>query len=93
VAATDDVVEQEADEHPGYVVHRRQGWHIAYASEYDREVEVLKKRHLKFLVESPLDKWGNSTDHEKEDEAVVRLTVGEETPWSNDTPLWKYINK
>jgi hypothetical protein len=87
VAATDNVVEQEADKHPRYVVQRRRRWHVHGASEDDWEVEVPKKRYLKLLVESPLDKWGNSTGHEKEDEAVVQLTMREETPWSNDTPL------
>ena len=89
MAATDNVVEQEADKHPRHVVQRRRRWHMTDASEDDREVEVPKKRHLKFLVESPLDKWGNSTGHEKEDEIAVQLTLREETPWSNDTPLWK----
>jgi hypothetical protein len=87
VTATDNVVEQEADEHPRHVVQRHRGWHSAGAREDDREAQVPKKRHLKFLVESPLDKWGNSTGHEKEDEAVVQLTVREEMLWSNDAPL------
>jgi hypothetical protein len=71
VATTDDVVEQEADEYPRDVVQRCRRWHIAGTIEHDREVEVPKKRHLKLLVESPLDKWRNSTGHEKEDKAVV----------------------
>jgi hypothetical protein len=88
VPATDDVVEQEADQYESHVVQRR-GWHIADATKHDREVDVPKKRHLKLLVESPLDKWGNSAGHKKEDKAVVQLTVREASPWSDDTPLWK----
>jgi hypothetical protein len=89
VVTADNVVEQEADEHPRHIVQRCRRWHIADTIENDREVEVPKKRHLKLLVESPLDKWRNSTGHEKEDGAMVQLTVREEMLWSNDSPLWR----
>jgi hypothetical protein len=70
VAVTDDVVEQEANKQPRHVVQRRCKRYRARDSEDERKVEVLEKRHLKLLEESPLDKWGNSTGHE-EDEVVV----------------------
>ena len=41
VAATDDVVEQEADEYPRYVVDRGCRRHDVEAGKDDREVEVL----------------------------------------------------
>jgi hypothetical protein len=87
VAVPDNVVEQEADEHPGHIVQRCPRWNGPRATEDDREVEIPKKRHLILLLDGPLDKWGNSTGHEEEDDAVVELTAREESLWSNDTPL------
>jgi hypothetical protein len=87
VAVPDNVVEQEADGHPGHIVQRRRRWNRSDATEDDREVEKPKKSHLTLLLDGPLDKWGNSTGHEEEDNAVVELTAREESLWSNDTPL------
>ena len=56
VATTDDVVEQEADEHPRHEVDRRCRRYPGYRGKEDRDVEVLQKRHPIFLVQSPLDK-------------------------------------
>jgi hypothetical protein len=85
VAATDDVVEQEADENPSHVVQRRRKTprRVTDATKDNREVEVLEKRQVKLLVESPLDKWGNSTGQD-EYEAVVQLFTREDTLRAND---------
>ena len=50
VAATDDVVEQEADEGPGHVVDRCCRRNDAYRGKEDREVEVLQKFYAEFFV-------------------------------------------
>jgi hypothetical protein len=87
VAATDNVVEHEADAHPRYVVQRRRRRNEVDATKEYREIEIPKETHLIFLLESPLDKRGNSPGQEEEEEGVVQLTVREYTTWSNDTPL------
>jgi hypothetical protein len=78
VATTDNVVEHEADEHPGHVVQRRRNRNEPNATEDDWEVEIPQKRLLIRPLESPLDDWGNSTCNE-EDRGIVQLTVGEDT--------------
>ena len=85
VAATDHVVEQEANEHPRHVVEWRRRWN-GDGIKYDREVDILEKRPLELLVTHPLDKWRNGT-HEEEEKAIVGMTVRKDTFWSNDTPL------
>ena len=56
VAATDDVVEQEADEHPGHIVDWRCRRHPGNGRKGDWKIDVLQKGHPIFLVQSPLDK-------------------------------------
>ena len=84
-ALTDDIVEDEADEHPGCIVDWRRRRQKAGTGKDDREIEVLETVHLELLVQYPLDRW--RSDAEKEDERVVELTVREITLWSNHTPL------
>ena len=87
MAATDDEVEQKANKHPTHVVQRRRRGYAAGAAECEWEVEVLEKAHPEILVQSPLDKGNNGAYQEEEDEAIVELTMREQTPWSNNTPL------
>jgi hypothetical protein len=71
VAATDNVVEHKADEHPNHVVQRRRNRCEGGATEGDWEVEIPKKRLLILPLESPLNDGGNSTCQEEKDEAIV----------------------
>ena len=86
-APTDDIVEDEADEHPGCIVDRRRRRQKAGTGKDEREIEVLETVHLEFIVHYPLDSWCSDAEKEEEDERVVELTVRENTLWSNDTPL------
>ena len=61
VAATDDVVEQEANEHPRHVVEWRRRWNGGGGTKYEWEVDILEKCQLERLVTRPLDEWRNST--------------------------------
>jgi hypothetical protein len=87
------MVEEKADGQLCNVDQRRSSRNPCNATEDDREVEISKKRHFILLPECPLDDWGNSTGHEKEDEDVVQLTMREDTLWSNNTPLYENINR
>jgi hypothetical protein len=87
VASTDDVVKSEADENPGYVVERRRGRQVVRASEDKREIQVLEGLYVEFLVEYPLNNWRKDPDQEEKDETVIELAMGEQTLWSDDTPL------
>ena len=87
VAATDHVVEQEANEHPRYVVEWCHRWNIGDRTKDEWEVDILEKGQLELLVTRPLDKWCNSTHEEEEEQAIVEVTVRKDTLWSNDTPL------
>ena len=87
VSPADDIVEQIADKHPGNVVERRRGGHATRAGEDEREVEVLEEFEPELLVQSPLYKRCNGPSEEEKDEAIVELTLREQTLWSNDTPL------
>jgi hypothetical protein len=86
-APTDDIVEDEADDHPGCIVDRRRRRQRASTAKDEREIEVLETVHLEFLVHHPLDGWCSDAEKEEEDERVVELTVRENMMWSNDTPL------
>ena len=87
VAATDHVVEQEANEHPRHVVEWRRRWNSGDGTKDEWEVDILETRQLELLVTRPLDEWRNSTHEEEEEKAIVELTVRKDTLWSNDTPL------
>jgi hypothetical protein len=82
--ATDNVIENEADEHPRHIIKWRCRWNEANGAENDREVEILEKRQLKLLVENPLDEWRNSARKEEEEKVIIEVTVREETMWSNN---------
>jgi len=86
-APTDDIVEDEADEYPGYIVDHRPRSQSGGTTKDEREIEVLEPVYLEFLVHYPLDRWCSDAEKEEEDERVVELTVRENTLWSNDTPL------
>ena len=49
-------------------------------------MEVLQETDPNHLMERPLYEWGEGTEQE-EDEAIVELTMREETLRSNGTPL------
>jgi hypothetical protein len=89
-ALTDDIVEDETDEHPWCIVDRRRRRQCAGTGKDEREIEVLETVHLILLVHYPLDSWCSDTEKEANDEMVVELTVREKTPWSNDTPLSRH---
>jgi len=89
-APTDDMVEDEADEHPGCIVDRRRRRNVGIGKD-EREIEVLETVHLEFLVHYPLDSWCSDAEQEEEGERVVELTVRENTLWSNDTPLSRQL--
>ena len=93
MTATDDVVEQEADEHPRHKVQRRRRRQGARTAEDNGEIEVLEETNSKLLVQSPLEERGDGTGQEEEDKAVVELTIREEPLRSNDTPLGYNISK
>ena len=86
-ALTDDIIEDEADEHPGCIVDQRRRRQKAGTGKDDWEIEVLETVHLELLVQYPLDCWRSDAEKEEEDERVVELTVRENTLWSNHTPL------
>ena len=54
MAATDDVVEDEADNGPGHVVGRRRWWDEARATEDNRPVDVFEDRVVEALLDEPL---------------------------------------
>ena len=85
-APTDDMVEDEAGEHPGCIVDRRRRRNVGIGKD-EREIEVLETVHLELLVQDPLDSWCSDAEKEEEDERVVELTIREKTLWPNDTPL------
>jgi hypothetical protein len=87
VAPTDDVVEDKADNHPGHVVKGCRGRYEGRSGEDEREVDILEKIDLEFLVQNPLEQWCKGACQEEEDESVEKLTVREQTLWPNDTPL------
>ena len=87
MAPTDDIVKDEADEHPWHKIDRRRGRQAAGTGKDEREVEVLEEVHPELLVHYPLDNWCKGTHEEGEYKTVVELTVREKTLGSNDTPL------
>jgi hypothetical protein len=87
VAPTNDIIKEKADEHPGHVVKRGCRRQVARASENEREVDIFEEADPELLVQSPLYQRCKRAGQEEEDEAVVELTVREQTLWSNDTPL------
>lgn len=87
VAPTDDIVEDKAEEHPGHIVERRRRGHATRADEDDREAEVLEEIEFELFVQDPLNHRCDESGQETEGEAVVQLTVREQTLWSNHTPL------
>ena len=77
MAPTDDVIEDEADQHPGHKVERGRWRHRARTREDDRKVEVLEDADLVPLLQNPLAQRCDGAEEEEEDEAVVQLSVRE----------------
>ena len=84
---TDNKVEDEADENPGNVVEWRRWWHVARAREHEGEIDVFEELHSELLLQYPLERRSKRTDQEKEDEAVIETTMGEQMLWSDHAPL------
>lgn len=87
MTSADDIIEEETDEHPRYVVERRRRWQGARRPKDERKIEVLERVHLQLLVQHPLNKWCNGAQDEEEYEGVIELAMREQTLWSDDTPL------
>ena len=87
MSPTDNVVKDEADQNPGYIIERRRGGYAARDSENEREIEVLEELHVELLLEYPLYYWRNNTDQEEKQETVIELAMGEETLRSDHAPL------
>src|ERR1700742_3424371 len=50
----DDIIKEETDEHPGYVVERCRGGQGARRPKNKRKIEVLEQIHSQLLVQHPL---------------------------------------
>lgn len=87
VATTHEIVKDVADDDPGYIVDRCRGRHVPRARKDDREIEVLEEIESELFVYCPLDEGSEHANQEKENDAIVELTVREQTLWSDDTPL------
>jgi hypothetical protein len=74
VPSTDNIVEDKADDHPGYVVNGGPRRYIG-GVEDNWEIDVLKEIYSELLVQYPLEQWCKEADKEEEQEAIVELTV------------------
>ena len=72
MTATDDVVEDEPDDHPGHVVERRCGRDGTRAAEDDREVDVLHGRVRPLARDEPPGERAGRADEEEEHETTAR---------------------
>lgn len=71
MTATDDVIEDEPDDRPGYVVERRRGRDGACAAEDDGEVDVLHGRVRPLACDEPAEERAGSTNEEEEHETAM----------------------
>jgi hypothetical protein len=55
VAATDDIIKDETDEHPERKVEGRRGRHGARGGEEERKIDVLEEADPELLVQNPLE--------------------------------------
>jgi len=86
MTSPNNVLEDESDKRPGYVVDRGRGRDGTGTREDDGEVDVLEDG----IGVPPCDKVWNprcdSSNKEEEGERVVELTLGELESWPNDAP-------
>ena len=75
MAPTHEIVKDEADEDPWYIVDRCRGRHVGRARKDDREIEVLEEIESEPFVYCPLDEGCEHANQEKENDTVVELTV------------------
>jgi poly(3-hydroxybutyrate) depolymerase len=87
VAATDNIVEQEANENPRHEVDRCCGWHPSHREEKQGEIQISQESDPEALVQYPLDDWEHRTKQEEKDETIVKLSVREEMLRANYSPL------
>ena len=87
MSSTDPIVEDKGEKHPGYIVKWRCRGDESCTRKDDREVDVLEGAYFELLVDYPLDQWCKGAEKEEEHEAVIELTIGEQSLWSDDTPL------
>ena len=85
--SADDIIRNVADQHPGYIVERCRGRHVGGAHKDDWEIDVLEHIQLERSVYHPLDEGCDRANQENESETVVKVTVREQTLWSDHTPL------
>jgi hypothetical protein len=81
------ILEEEPNDRPRDVVHRRRGRDITRTGEDDGEVDVFEER-VRVLLGDEVDEGGcDGTNEEEEDEGVVDLAFGELERGSDDSPL------
>ena len=87
VVTTNEIVKDEADKDPGYIVERCRRRQVVCAKKDDREIDVLEHTQSKLFVQYPLDERCDCANQETEGETIVELAVREQTLWSDHTPL------
>lgn len=87
MAPADHVLEDEANDRPGDVVHRGCGWNEGRPREDDGEVDVFDEG-VRILARDEVAQGGEkSADEEEEDKRIVDLSFGKLKARSDDTPL------
>ena len=71
MAPTNDIVNDEADEHGGYVIKGCRRRHGASGAEGDWEIDVLEEIYFELLVQYPLEQRCKKAGKAKEEEAIV----------------------
>ena len=75
VASTDDIVEDEADQHREYEVKGSRRRHCAHATEGHWEIDVFEETRPELLLQYPLEQWCKDAGKKEEDETIVEPTV------------------
>jgi len=86
VAPTDDIIEDEANDHVGDIVERRCGREEASSREDNGEVHIFKEVPVEFLVKDILDEGSDGADEEEVCQAVVELSGRELACGADNTP-------
>jgi len=65
VAPTDEIIQDKAQEDPGYIIQRCRGRQVASARKDDREIEVLEETDFDLFVYCLLDAGYDRANQEK----------------------------
>jgi len=86
MTATENVLEDKADNTPGNVVDGAGGRDGTSSGEDDGEVEITNPAVREALADKPADDGTNETNKEEEREGIIDLSLGELPSRANDTP-------